>query len=397
MDLSLETYYCLFLHFYFFNYMKPFRRPAKHKVLQENTYSKKVGQRPGFLYVPDDAFLPRMFLLSFDEEQLQEKEYTDYAALMAYFRANPQQRHWIDIRGYGDLALLEQITADFNIHPLQMEDVVSDYQRPKLDTEGERLFFISRMITFLPDRCLDDDQISIFTGENFIITFQSDYDDCLNVLRERIRAGRGVIRQRPVAYMAYAIMDVTIDNYFPVLSQVGDYLEELEDLLFHQPDKKLLNKILNMKRELLKVRRIAWSERDKLNEILRNDNNRIPADIKIYFKDVYDHVVQVLDIVDNYRELMSSLTELYLSNVSNRMNEIMKVLTIISSIFIPLSFVAGVYGMNFSRQNPDGSINYLNMPELYQPYGYVILLAIMFLILIGQLYFFYRKGWLRSF
>jgi magnesium transporter len=192
-------------------------------------------------------------------------------------------------------------------------------------------------------------------------------------------------------------MDVTIDNYFPVLSQVGEYLEDLEDALFGRPNKKQLNDILNMKRELLKVRRIAWSERDKLNEILRSDNHTIPDEIKIYFKDVYDHVVQVLDIVDNYRELMGNLTELYLSNVSNRMNEIMKVLTIISSIFIPLSFVAGVYGMNFSRENPDGTINYLNMPELYHPYGYVILLAIMFLILIGQLYFFYRKGWLRSF
>ncbi len=377
--------------------MKVFPRLSKSKALQENTFAKKVGQRPGYLYVPDNAHKPRLFLLSFDEEQFQEKEYKEYADLMAYFRANPQQQHWIDIRGYGDIALLEKILADFQIHPLQMEDVISDYQRPKMDTEGTNLFFISRMITFLPDHCLDDDQISIFTGSNYIITFQSDYEDCLDVLRARIRTGRGIVRKRPVQYMAYAIMDVTIDNYFPVLAQVGEYLEEMEEVLFGQPNKKLLTDILNMKREMLKVRRIAWSERDKLNEILRSDNHTIPDEIKIYFKDVYDHIVQVLDIVDNYREMMGNLTELYLSNVSNRMNEIMKVLTIISSIFIPLSFVAGVYGMNFSRENPDGSINYLNMPELYHPYGYVILLTIMLLILIGQLYFFYRKGWLRSF
>ncbi|RDC63538.1 magnesium/cobalt transporter CorA [Adhaeribacter pallidiroseus] len=377
--------------------MKVFRSLTKSKALQENTFDKKVGQRPGYLYVPDNAHQPRMFLISFDEDQIQEKEYQDYDQLLHYFKTNPQQQHWIDIRGYGNIALLEKIMADFTIHPLQMEDVISDYQRPKMDTEGKNLFFISRMIMFLPDHCLDDDQISIFTGVNYIITFQSDYEDCLDVLRNRIRSGKGIIRQRPVQYMAYAIMDVTIDNYFPVLSAVGEYLEELEDALFDHPTKKQLNSILNMKRELLKVRRIAWSERDKLNEILRSDNNTIPDEIKIYFKDVYDHVVQVLDIVDNYRELMGNLTELYLSNVSNRMNEIMKVLTIISSIFIPLSFVAGVYGMNFSRENPDGTINYLNMPELYHPYGYVILLAVMFLILIGQLYFFYRKGWLRSF
>lgn len=377
--------------------MKVFRPFSKPKALKENTFAKKVGQRPGYLYVPDDAFPPRLFLISFDEEQFQEKEYQDYDELLQYFRANPQQQHWIDVRGYGNITLLEKITVDFDIHPLQMEDVISDYQRPKMDTEGKNLFFISRMIMFLPELCLDDDQISIFTGVNYIITFQSDYEDCLDVLRNRIRTGRGIVRKRPVQYMAYAIMDVTIDNYFPVLSQVGEYLEELEDALFKQPNKKQLNDILNMKRELLKVRRIAWSERDKLNEILRSDNQTIPDEIKIYFKDVYDHIVQVLDIVDNYRELMGNLTELYLSNVSNRMNEIMKVLTIISSIFIPLSFVAGVYGMNFSRESPDGSINYLNMPELYHPYGYVILLGIMFLILVGQLYFFYRKGWLRSF
>ncbi|QNF34894.1 magnesium/cobalt transporter CorA [Adhaeribacter swui] len=377
--------------------MKVFRSFSKSKALKENTFAKKVGQRPGYLYVPDDALQPRLFLISFDEENFQEKEYTDYDQLLHYFQAHSHQQHWIDVRGYGNIALLEKIMADFAIHPLQMEDVISDYQRPKMDTEGKNLFFISRMILFLPNHCLDDDQISIFTGRNYIITFQSDYEDCLDVLRARIRSGRGVIRKRPVHYMAYAIMDVTIDNYFPVLSQVGEYLEDLEDALFQQPHKKQLNDILNMKRELLKVRRIAWSERDKLNEILRSDNQTIPDEIKIYFKDVYDHIVQVLDIVENYRELMGNLTELYLANVSNRMNEIMKVLTIISSIFIPLSFVAGVYGMNFSRENPDGSINYLNMPELYHPYGYVILLGIMFLILVGQLYFFYRKGWLRSF
>ncbi|QMU27930.1 magnesium/cobalt transporter CorA [Adhaeribacter radiodurans] len=377
--------------------MKVFRSLTKSKALQENTFAKKVGQRPGYLYVPENAHPPRMFLISFDDDVFEEKEYTDYDALLQYYQANPQLQHWIDIRGYGDITLLEKISADFQIHPLQMEDVISDYQRPKMDTEGKNLFFISRMITFLPDHCLDDDQISIFTGSNYIITLQSDYEDCLDMLRSRIRAGRGTIRQQPIQYITYAIMDVTIDNYFPVLAQVGDYLEELEDSLFGQPNKKLLTQILNMKREMLKVRRIAWSERDKLNEILRSENSTIPNEIKIYFKDVYDHIVQVLDIVDNYRELMGNLTELYLSNVSNRMNEIMKVLTIISSIFIPLSFVAGVYGMNFSRQNPDGSINYLNMPELYHPYGYVILLGIMLLILLGQLYFFYRKGWLSSF
>ncbi|CAA9222267.1 MAG: Magnesium and cobalt transport protein CorA [uncultured Adhaeribacter sp.] len=374
--------------------MNLFSRTAKPKVLQGNMIAQKVGQRPGYLFVPPDALPPRLFLISFDEKEFLEKEYTDYQALLTFFRANPHLRHWIDVRGYQDISLLEKMIVDFNVHPLQMEDVISDYQRPKIDIDGENLFFISRMIEFLPENCLDDDQISIFCGPNYILTFQSDYDDCLNILRERIRTGRGVVRKRPVIYMAYAIMDIIIDNYFPVLAQVGEYLEGMEEEVFNRPDKQMLSRILAMKRELVKVRRIAWSERDKFNEVLRSEDETIPEEIKIYFKDVYDHSVQVIDIIDNYRDLMGSLTEMYLSNTGNRMNEIMKVLTIISSIFIPLSFVASVYGMNFSRENPDGTVNYLNMPELYEPYGYITLLSVMFLILMGQLYFFYRKGWL---
>jgi magnesium transporter len=365
----------------------------KPKILLRTIAGNKVGRKPGYLYEPEGALKPRLFMVSFNEEFYEEQEFDSLDALLAYYDLHPGAQHWIDVRGYGDLGLLEKIKTAFNIHPLVMEDVINDYQRPKVELETDHLFIISRMITFSPDKLIDDDQFSIYTGVNYVLTFQSDYEDCLDTMRSRIRAGKGVIRQRPILYLAYALMDVIIDNYFPVLVRIGDYLESLEDCLFEQPDKKTLNQILSIKREMTKLRRIAWSERDKINEMLRNEEI-IPEDLRLYFKDAYDHIVQVLDLVESYRETTGNLTELYLSNVSNRMNEIMKVLTIISTIFIPLSFIVGIYGMNFSRQNPQGGVNTLNMPELYNPYGYVTLLGLMGLVILGQLYFFYRKGWL---
>ncbi|RNI29595.1 magnesium and cobalt transport protein CorA [Rufibacter immobilis] len=366
------------------------------KLPSKSILDRSVGQKPGSLSVSADALTPRLFLVSFDQDYYEALEFTDYDLLMEAFRSAPQARHWIDVRGYGNVPLLERIMADFQIHPLQMEDVINDYQRPKVEEGPNGLFIVSRMIAFLPDHTLDDDQLSIFTGDNYVLTFQSDYEDCLDSLRERIRVGKGSIRKKPVMYLAYAMLDVTLDYYFPAMAQLGEYAEELEDCLFEQPSKQLLSQILDLKRVVVKIRRIVWPERDKINEILRLDESVVPQDLKIYFKDLYDHAIQLIDLIDNYRETTSSLTDLYLSNVSNRMNEVMKVLTIISTVFIPLSFIVGLYGMNFSRENPDGSLNPLNMPELYQPYGYVTLLGFMALVVAGMVYYFYRKGWLSK-
>jgi magnesium transporter len=368
---------------------------SKHRILQRNTLKDKVGKKPGFLYVPENAFKPRLFLMSIKDEFFREQEFADYLQLMAYLQANQEARHWIDIRGYGDLQLMEDLVRDFAIHPLQMEDVINDYQRPKVEETDDQLFIVSRMVAFTADHQLQDDQLSLFTGPNYVLTLQRDYRDCLDPVRERMRAGKGLIRKRPPIYLAYAILDVVLDHYFPTMAALGDYLEGLEESLFGQPDKKVLSHILSVKREVIKFRRIVWPERDKLNEILRLEEDIVPVDLRKYFKDVYDHSVQVIDLLDNYKEMTSSLMELYLSQVSNRMNEIMKVLTIISSIFIPLSFVAGVYGMNFAREHPEtGEVFPYNMPELYQPHGYLTLVGLMLLLIVLQLYIFYRKGWL---
>ncbi|WP_276498062.1 magnesium/cobalt transporter CorA [Pontibacter litorisediminis] len=372
----------------------------KHNRARNKILERKAGIKPGSLLIPAEAYAPRFFLMSFNEGMFEERELKTYQELLQRVNARPDARHWIDIRGYADQTMLEQLIVDFKLHPLQMEDVVNDYQRPKVEEfDGNRLFMITRMLRWSPEfRTLDDIQLSLFTGPNYVLSLQSDYGDCLDPLRERIRGGKGVIRQRPATYIAYAILDVVLDYYFPVIADIGIYIEDLEQEVLRQPNKATLSQILDLKSELIKLRRITWPARDLMNELLRMDEDTIPENLKVYFRDAYDHAVQLIDLVENHREMASSLVELYMSTVSNRMNEIMKVLTIISSIFIPLSFIVGLYGMNFAHEDPEtGKVFPHSMPELYQPNSYPILIALMAILILLQLYFFYRKGWFRSF
>jgi len=357
-----------------------------------------VGQRPGTLVISPKALRPRLFLYSYDEQRMQEEEYDNYEDLIGYFRAHPEQRHWIDIRGYNNLQLMQQLMADFDIHPLQMEDVLGDYQRAKVELFDEnRLFLVSRMTEFTPSRDIDDDQLSIFTGANYVLTFQDDYEDCLDSVRQRLRSGFSSIRRRPPQYLAYALTDVVLDHYYPTMAAIGDYIEVLEDrILADRPSRRLLSRILQVKKDIIRFRRLVYPEREKIAEVLRMPEEVVPEEMKVFFRDCYDHAIQAMDLAESYRESVSSLVDLYMSNQSNRMNEVMKVLTIISSIFIPLSFVVGLYGMNFQREGPDGHIYPLNMPELYSPIGYPVLIVVLVVIVIGQLVYFWRKGWLSD-
>ncbi|MBC6607850.1 magnesium/cobalt transporter CorA [Hymenobacter sp. BT188] len=360
---------------------------------------QSVGQRPGTLTIRSDALIPRLFMISYTNDFFLEKEYSSYAELMQYFQANQHLKHWIDVRGYNDLALLQHLMADFAIHPLLMEDVLSDYQRAKVDIlDDGRLFLVSRMTEFTPLLEIDDDQLSIFTGPNYILSFQDDYEDCLEAVRNRLRSGFSQIKSRSSLYLAYALTDVVLDHYYPTMAAIGDYIETLEHRILtgRRGDRRLLNRILHVKKDIIRFRRLVYPEREKIAEILRQPEDVIPDDIKLFFRDCYDHAIQSLDLAESYRESVSSLVELFMSDQNNRMNEVMKVLTIISSIFIPLSFVVGLYGMNFQREAPDGRINHLNMPELYEPWGYPVLLGVLAIIVMGQLIYFYRKGWLTS-
>jgi len=244
---------------------------------------------------------------------------------------------------------------------------------------------------------LRNDQLSLFVGKNYVITMQDKYEDCFEPLRARIRSGKGNLRTVGSDYLMYSILDSIVDSYFPLLESIGEKLDELEDILFARPTRESLQQIQNIKRELIVFRRTVFAERDKINDLLRSDSNFVTNQTKIYLKDTYDHTIQVMDLVESYKEITASLMDIYLSSVSNRMNGIMKVLAVISTIFIPLTFIVGVYGMNFSRENPEtGEVMAYSMPELYSPYGYFGVMIFMLVLVIIQLIIFWKKGWLEK-
>jgi magnesium transporter len=243
----------------------------REAIQQARHQTETLGQRPGALVIREGSLRPRLFLYSYDAETLYEREYTDYDELRAYFLAHTEMRHWIDVRGYGDLALMERLMNDFDLHPLQMEDVLGDFQRAKVDVFADnRLFMVSRMTDFTSGLEIDDDQLSLFTGPNYVLSFQDDYEDCLDSLRLRLRGNFSQIKRKSSLYLAYAITDVVIDHYFPTMAAIGDYLESLEDRIFSERrERRMLNRILRIKKDIVRFRRLVYPERDKISEILR--------------------------------------------------------------------------------------------------------------------------------
>lgn len=357
--------------------------------------STPPGASPGHLRVPEGTLKAIIQSFVYDEGICLEAELHSIEEVKELLQRHSGQTVWIDIHGFGTNDFLEKLSACFSIHRLQMEDVVNVYQRPKVEESGESLFLVSRVMKEQEGH-LQNDQLSIFLNTNFVLTMQDTYEDQLDPVRMRIRNGKGAIRKSGTAYLVYALMDVVLDNFFPILERMGEKLDVLQDALIDQPDRELLNQVLDIKRDLSVLRRVAWSERDKLNDLLRNNYTQLNESTRIYIRDSYDHCIQILDLVESYREVTASLVDVYHSSVSNKMNQVMRLLTIISTTFIPLTFIVGVYGMNFVRENPvDGRTLPWNMPELYSPYGYPVVMLIMILIVILQLIYFYRKGWLN--
>ncbi|MCY2964028.1 MAG: magnesium/cobalt transporter CorA, partial [Planctomycetota bacterium] len=247
---------------------------------------------------------------------------------------------------------------------------------------------VSHMVRL--EETLELEQISMFVGPNFVISFQERPGwDCLEPVRERVRKCVTRVREAGPGYLAYSLLDAVVDHYFPVLEAYGERLETLEDQIILQPDRSAVAEVHDVKRELLNVRRSIWPQREALNVMVRDDIANFDPETRLYLRDVYDHAVRIIDLVETYREICSDLMDLYLSSVSNRMNEVMKVLTVISTLFIPLTFIAGVYGMNF---DPDSSP--WNMPEVRWYLGYPLCMGLMAVVSIAQLYFFYRRGWI---
>lgn len=371
------------------------KRP-NHRVKSRKVRHSPPGTAPGAIVIPSDALDLKIKSFCYNQSEFFEKELTGVGDIRNQLNSYPGHCHWFDIKGFGNKNFLEQLADCFSIHRLQMEDVVNVYQRPKAEEFKGHLFFISRILSEKQGVLLND-QLSLFLGSNFVITIQDKYDDVLEAVRERIRHGKGNMRRSGSDYLVYSLMDIAIDNFYPILEKIGDRLDELQDELLSNPTRDSLNKVLETKRDLVVLRRIIWSERDKMNDIIRSSFTEILDSTKVYFRDSYDHCIQLLDLIESYKEITASLMDVYHSSVSFKLNQVMKVLTIISTIFIPLTFIVGLYGMNFSRVDPEtGKFFPLNMPELYSPHGYIVVCGVMVLIVIGQIIFFYKKGWLTK-
>lgn len=369
--------------------------PTFHSPFRYFRYNKaKLGARPGTVFIPIDALPTQVFEYHFDAHGLHEFDVcTVTEASQKPLQAAGKTR-WIDIRGIQDPALFQWLEDAFKIHPLELEDLTSK-QNPKVEYQFGHLFMISRMVYGDAHGHLINDQLSFFVVGDTLITIQETYEDVLEPVRARLRNENMPLRKRQSEFLAYALLDAVVDHYYLVLNDLGEKMESLEQQLVRRPRRKHRDTILQLKHDLLGMRRIIWPSRELVNNLLRHEYLCGQEDIGIYLRDVYDHLVNLLDLTENYRELSSNLLDLYNTQVSNNMNEIMKVLTMISAIFIPLSFIAGIYGMNFSPTSKTGEPLPLNMPELYEPNGYVWAMGIMLGIALLQLGLFWYKGWFK--
>jgi magnesium transporter len=343
--------------------------------------------------VDGQAVRPRIHIIEYDKEHFEERELTDFSEL----NTNILRRGvtWINIDGLGDVEVFKILGEQFNFHPLTLEDVLNTGQRPKTEIFPDYLFIIAQMVYQDSKKAICGEQVSLFLGRNFLITIQEEAEyDVFNPVRDRLRAGHGSLRKTKADYLAYALLDSIIDHYYPVLEDLGTAIEELEDDLLEKPSREMVLTLHEYKRSLTQLRRYVWPLRDVVNLLLHDTSGFITTPTKVFLRDCYDHTVQLMDLVESYKELTSGLMELYHSSVGLRTNEVMRVLTVITSIFIPLTFIVGLYGMNFAAVAPDGTKLPLNMPELYLPHGYLGVILIMALIAIIQLIIFKKMKWL---
>ncbi|MCC6524341.1 MAG: magnesium/cobalt transporter CorA [Polyangiaceae bacterium] len=328
-------------------------------------------------------------VIDYGPDVLHEREVHDVEDVVRYLEDDKPTITWVDVRGISDRATFERLGEIFAIHPLALEDIVNVPQRPHTDQYPDQQVMIARMIQLDETEHVVTEQLAILFGRGWVLTVQEEAArDCLESVRDRIRKDRAHIRTLGSDYLAYALLDAVVDGFFPVLEVYGERLEDLEAGAA-EAERRMSHEIHDVKRQLLTIRRAIWPQRDMVNALLRDDSEHVSEAVRVYLRDTYDHAVQVMDIVETYREIASGLMDLYLSGVSNRMNEVMKVLTVISTIFMPITFIAGVYGMNF---DPDSSP--LNMPELKWRWGYLAALAAMVVSVVVLVVFYRRKGWI---
>jgi len=365
--------------------------------LKTRKYIPVPGTSPGSIQLYEDALKPQITVYSYNIDEFFAESVNSIEELDIQIEKYKEHHKWIEIKGIGDANLLTYLEKKFGINKLLIEDIADCRQRPKLDEYEEYLFAVSRMLYVDEQLEIENEQVSFILFPKLLISFQENYSNNIAPVINRLKGGKGNIRTAGSSYLLYALTDLILDNYFTLIYKLGDELETIEELLYRKADKSLMFQTQNIKREMISIRRAAWPERDKINDMIRSESKLINKTSRTYLKDTYDHTMQIIDLIENYKDLTTSLIDINLTLISQRMNEIMKVLTIISSIFIPLTFIAGVYGMNFAIEDPQtGKSLPNNMPELYYENGYFYVMGGMIIIAIAQMIYFWRKGWLNK-
>ncbi|MBU1164378.1 magnesium/cobalt transporter CorA [Patescibacteria group bacterium] len=345
--------------------------------------SKKAGLSPGTMVHIGHKKIDkaRISIIDYSQKKLEEKQVKNIEECFP-FKDKPTVT-WVNIDGLHQTDLIEKLGNYFGLHPLTLEDIVNTGQRPKMEDLDDYLFVVLKMIYFDEKHKLNIEQVSVIVGINFVISFQERVGDIFDCVRERIRNEKSRHRKMDSDYLAYSLIDAVIDGYFIVLEQLGEKIEKLEEKVIKDPTTDTVKAIHAIKRELILLRKAVWPLRDVMTSLERTDSSLINEKTFIYLRDAYDHTIQVIDTIETYRDMVSGILDVYLSSVSNKLNEVMKVLTIFAAIFIPLTFIAGIYGMNFKY-----------MPELGWKFGYLGFWGIIFTVAIGLLYYFKKKKWL---
>ncbi|MFX0002430.1 MAG: magnesium/cobalt transporter CorA [Candidatus Hodarchaeota archaeon] len=363
--------------------MRRLSRPL-HRMIPSGKRKKKVGLPPGTLIYTGDKVKEKtkVKVTDYTENRFIIQEFEDIQIDLT--EIGKSFIRWIDVYGLAEVKIIEEIGRQFDLHPLILEDILNPNQRPKLEDYGNFIFAVLKKLSWNQEQeDFEYEQISLILGENYVISFQERDTNLFNPIYERIQVPKGRVRLMGADYLFYVLIDIIVDNYFIVLEKVGEDIENIEDMLIKKPEPETLQLIYRLKRSSIELRKSIWPIREVVNKLQREQSKLIRDDLQIYLRDIYDHIFRISDLLENYRDIIFGMLDMYLSSVSNRMNDIMKVLTIISTIFIPLSFLAGFYGMNF-----------LFMPEFSSPFAYPILIVIMALIALTMLYFFKRKKWI---
>lgn len=364
---------------------KSHRRKKQRLHINRRT---RPGESPGTLIGDPAARPPTIEIIAYGPHDLVEHQASGARDLAEIGKLRGKfPVVWVNVNGLGDTQLIEQIGARFGLHRLALEDVVNTHQRPKVDVYDDSLFVVAKMADV--NLRAATEQLSLFIGKDFVLTFQEEPGDCWQSIRARLRHQAGRLRQTGPDYLAYALLDGVIDAYFPVLEQVGERIDLLEEKVVDDPSRRSLDELHQLKSDLILLRRAIWPHREALASLARDPTELITDATRLYLRDCYDHVIQIADLVETYRELTADLRDLYMSAVSNRINDTMRVLTIIATIFIPITFVASIYGMNF-----DSAASSWNMPELHWKWGYPAAIGSMVIITIALVAYFWRRGWI---